>query len=204
MPDIQDTLSTFAEISVALAGFSGIVIAFGRRSIGSLGKLEVRRLSNLFILSGLALVFSLLGISLLHLNLEDSNILGLWGSAAVLLLATPWLILLFPIRWALGSLEWQGALMLWTLIEALPLAVAGLSIVTSMTTRLETVRFRLSQQGPDTIQRVPVERFRGREPEPLLERPLRIVQLTDTHLGPWQSVARLRDRIAQQIGRAHV
>jgi hypothetical protein len=92
MPDIQDTLSTFAEISVALAGFSGIVIAFGRRSIGSLGKLEVRRLSNLFILSGLVLVFSLLGISLLHLNLEDSNILGLWGSAAVLFLATPWLI----------------------------------------------------------------------------------------------------------------
>jgi hypothetical protein len=91
MPDIQDTLSTFAEISVALAGFSGIVIAFGRRSIGSLGKLEARRLSNLFILSGLVLVFSLLGISLLHLNLEDSNILGLWGSAAVLLLATPWL-----------------------------------------------------------------------------------------------------------------
>jgi predicted MPP superfamily phosphohydrolase len=117
------------------------------------------------------------------------------------MLATPWLILLFPIRWALGSLEWQGALMLWTLIEALPLAVAGLSIVTSMTTRLETVRFRLSQQGPDTIQRVPVERFRGREPEPLLERPLRIVQLTDTHLGPWQSVARLRDRIAQLIAR---
>jgi hypothetical protein len=92
MPDIQDTLSTFAEISVALAGFSGIVIAFGRRSIGSLGKLEVRRLSNLFILSGLVLVFSLLGISLLHLDLEDSNILGLWGSTAVLLLATPWLI----------------------------------------------------------------------------------------------------------------
>jgi hypothetical protein len=92
MPDIQDTLSTFAEISVALAGFSGIVIAFGRRSIGSLSKLEVRRLSNLFILSGLVLVFSLLGISLLHLNLEDSNILGLWGSAAVLLLTTPWLI----------------------------------------------------------------------------------------------------------------
>ncbi len=115
------------------------------------------------------------------------------------MLATPWLILLFPIRWALGALGWEGALTLWTFVEAIPLAVAGLSIVTSMTTRLETVRFRLSRQGPDTIQRVPVERFRGRQPEPLLERPLRIVQLTDTHLGPWQSVARLRDRIAQLI-----
>jgi hypothetical protein len=92
MPDIHDTLSTFAEISVALAGFSGIVIAFGRRSIGSLSKLEVRRLSNLFLLSGLVLIFSLLGISLLHLNLEDTSILGVWGSATVFLLATPWLI----------------------------------------------------------------------------------------------------------------
>jgi predicted MPP superfamily phosphohydrolase len=117
------------------------------------------------------------------------------------MLATPWLILLFPFRLLLGWLDWEAILSAWTLVEALPLLVAILSIATSMTTRFETVRFRLSQQGPKKIQRVPVERFRGREPEPLLERPLRVLQLTDTHLGPWQSVSRLHDRIAQLVSR---
>ena len=51
------------------------------------------------------------------------------------------------------------------------------------------------------IQRVPVERFWGREPEPLLTRPLRIVQLSDTHLGPWKSVSRLRDQVAKLVAR---
>ena len=117
------------------------------------------------------------------------------------MLATPWLILLLPIRLLLGWLEWEAMLSTWALIEALPLLVAILSIATSITTRFETVRFRLSQQGPDKIQRVPVERFRGRDPEPLLDRPLRVVQLTDTHLGPWQSVSRLHDQIAQLVSR---
>ncbi len=117
------------------------------------------------------------------------------------MLAGPWLLLLFPFRLALVALNWQTTLVVWTLLEALPLVVAALSIATSMTTRPETVRFRLSREGPEKIQRVAVERFRGREPEPLLERPLRIVQITDTHLGPWQSVMRLRYQVAQLIAR---
>ena len=117
------------------------------------------------------------------------------------MLATPWLILLLPIRLLLGWLGWEATLSAWTLVEAVPLLVAILSIATSMTTRFETVRFRLSRQGPEKIQRVPVERFRGRDPEPLPGRPLRVVQLTDTHLGPWQSVSRLHDRIAQLVSR---
>ena len=91
MPDIQETLSTFAEISIALAGFSGIVITFGRRSTDALSPLEVRRLSNLFILSGMVLVLSLVGISLLHSGLNP-EIITLWGSGCLLLLVTPWLI----------------------------------------------------------------------------------------------------------------
>jgi hypothetical protein len=91
MPDPHDTLAIFAEVSVALAGFSGIVIAFGRRSIGSLSKLEKRRLSNLFTLSGLVLTISLTGASLLHLNLSDLNVLWRWGSAALFFFGTPWL-----------------------------------------------------------------------------------------------------------------
>ena len=117
------------------------------------------------------------------------------------MLATPWLLILFPFRFFFQSQNWTSVLAVWTLVEALPLIVAGLSILTSLTTRPETVRFRLSKQGPPEIQRVPVERFRGRVPEPLLERPLRIVQLTDTHLGPWQSVDRLREQISQLVAR---
>ena len=93
MPDPHDTLSIFAEIAVALAGFSGIIIAFGRRSSGALTPLELRRLSNLFVLSGLVLISSLLGISLLHIEALETTTLWRCGSAMVFLLGIPWLIL---------------------------------------------------------------------------------------------------------------
>ena len=93
MSDPHDTLAIFAEVAVALAGFSGIVIAFGRRSIGTLSKLELRRLSNLFALSGFVLIISLTEISLLHLNFDNHNFLWYWGSAALFFLVTPWLVL---------------------------------------------------------------------------------------------------------------
>jgi hypothetical protein len=108
---------------------------------------------------------------------------------------------LLPFRLLFGALGWSTLLCAWTILESLPLVVSFASILTSVTTRPETVRFRLSRQGPDEVKRVPVERYRGREPAPLAERPLRIVQLTDTHLGPWQSVDRLRRRIASLVER---
>lgn len=92
MSDPQAALSIFAEISVALAGFSGIVIAFGRRPVAALSPLEMRRLSNLFILSGLALFLSLLGVSLMHLALVDEGLLWRIGSGVIFILATPWLV----------------------------------------------------------------------------------------------------------------
>lgn len=91
MTDPHSTLSIFAEVSVAIAGFSGIVIAFGHRSASAFSKLEIRRLSNLFTLSGLALTISLTGVALLHLNLPDPSVLWRWGSAIVFVLAAPWL-----------------------------------------------------------------------------------------------------------------
>lgn len=117
------------------------------------------------------------------------------------LLAGPWLLLLLPLRLLFQSVGWTALLEGWTVFEALPLPIAAFSILTSVTTRPETVRFRLSSRGPESFQRLPVERFRGRAPAPLVERPLRIVQLTDTHLGPWQSVDRLRRRIASLVDR---
>ena len=117
------------------------------------------------------------------------------------LLAAPWLLVLLPARLLFGALGWAEAVGALTVVEALPLVVAAASILTSIGVRPETVRFRLSDRGPDALRRVPVERHRGRAPRPLLERPLRIVQITDPHLGPWQSVRRLRRRVAHLVER---
>lgn len=126
------------------------------------------------------------------------------------MLSGPWLLALLPLRLVLGALAPGGAfdpastLMLLTLLEALPLALAAVSIPTSVAARPETVRIELARAGPTAFTRVPVVRTRAPESfqsaaQP--ERPLRIVQLTDTHLGPWQSVARLRRRIASLVAR---
>lgn len=117
------------------------------------------------------------------------------------MLAGPWLLVLLPFRLAFDVFGWTGILDAWTVAEALPLAVALASILTSVVTRPETVRFEISDQGPEHMRRIPVERIHGGVPAPPERRPLRIVQLTDTHLGPWQSVARLRSRVEDLVGR---
>ena len=91
MPDTQSTFAIFAEVSVALAGFSGIVIAFGKRSLGALTSLEVRRLSNLFMLSGLVLMSSLLGICALHVDGLNPGRFWQASSAILFLIIAPWL-----------------------------------------------------------------------------------------------------------------
>jgi predicted MPP superfamily phosphohydrolase len=45
------------------------------------------------------------------------------------------------------------------------------------------------------VERLPVERYRRSPPAPAAARPLRIVQIADPHLGPWQPVHRLRRRL---------
>ena len=92
MSDPQGALAIFAEISVALAGFSGIVIAFGRRTRESFNDLERRRPSNLFVLSGLALFTSLFWIVLLNSEVEDPSVLWRAGSAALVVFTVPWLV----------------------------------------------------------------------------------------------------------------
>lgn len=91
-PEVHDTLSIFAEVSVAIAGFSGIIIAFGFRSLEALTALEVRRLANLFMLSGFVFIISLLCIALLHnTSLSQDNLWRL-ASASVFILGTSWLL----------------------------------------------------------------------------------------------------------------
>jgi predicted MPP superfamily phosphohydrolase len=60
---------------------------------------------------------------------------------------------------------------------------------------------RLGNTGPSELQRVPVERHRAREPRPLEEASLRIVQITDPHLGPWQSVRQLQRTLERLLER---
>lgn len=73
----------------------------------------------------------------------------------------------------------------------LPFALAAAGIVQSLTAREET-RDLVAGDGQrvDGLKRHPPGSFR-------VERPLRIVQLTDPHLGPFMSVARLK-RIAER------
>jgi hypothetical protein len=89
MPDPHDTLSIFSEVSIALVGFSGIVIAVGGRSLGSLTQLERRRLSNLFIFGCGVLLLSLTTITLLHTTIDRHSIWTI-ASALVFTLCTPW------------------------------------------------------------------------------------------------------------------
>ena len=89
--DPQESFSIFAEVSVALAGFSGIVIAFGSQSFTNLSRLEVRRLANLFMLSGFVLTFSLLAISVLHITTISPELLWSIASGLVFLLGMTWL-----------------------------------------------------------------------------------------------------------------
>ncbi|NNF59311.1 MAG: hypothetical protein HKN04_13835 [Rhodothermaceae bacterium] len=93
MPDPYDTLSIFAQVALALAGFSGIVVALGHRSVGELTPLEARRLVNLFTFSGLVFILTLLGISLLHIEHVDTSFLWRNGSAVLVLTGIPWMIL---------------------------------------------------------------------------------------------------------------
>jgi len=110
-------------------------------------------------------------------------------------LATFWQLALLPVRlviWLVAG-HGGGAWLGW--LDAAPLLLASVSVVTSLRGVPEWVRVPLARSGPEEVERVPVDRHRWREPSPLERRPLRIVQITDPHLGPWQPVVRLRRRI---------
>src|SRR5262245_1626339 len=84
-------------------------------------------------------------------------------------------------------------------LDPLPYAVALLSVATSALPRREWVRFRIGSDGPETLRRAPLERQRRRPREAGDGRTLRIVQISDPHLGPWLSVRRMQRRIAQLL-----
>ncbi|AKU96233.1 putative phosphoesterase [Labilithrix luteola] len=95
------------------------------------------------------------------------------------LLALPWAIAI-----ALGFHPWAP----W-----LPYALAAVGMLQSLTTKREEIDLVLGHpRGPSAGELAPHPRGDARE-----ERPLRIVQISDPHLGPFMSVARLR-RISER------
>ncbi len=110
-----------------------------------------------------------------------------------------WLLAMLPVRALCAAFDCQGALVALAWLDALPLLVAAVSVPTSLRLPREIVRVVLGDDGPEEITRVPVERYRRRAPAPLAERPLRIAQIADPHLGPWQPEALLQRRIDQLV-----
>ena len=92
-----------------------------------------------------------------------------WIAGAIL--ALPWVVVS-----AFGGEPWAP----W-----LPFAIAGVGLVESMWLRPTTVDIDVTGEHVDGLRRVRAGSVR-------VERPLRIVQITDPHLGPFMSEPRLR------------
>jgi predicted MPP superfamily phosphohydrolase len=109
-------------------------------------------------------------------------------------LAGVWLLALVPFRLALAWLGLDAGTAALRWLDLVPFVVAVASVVTSLRPADEIVRVVPSDARPPAVTRLPIERYRSgrREPPPLPARPLRIVQIADPHLGPWQPVAKLR------------
>jgi hypothetical protein len=115
------------------------------------------------------------------------------------LLCTLWLVLMAPLR---GILQLAGA---GALLEALryadfvPVTIAVGSVLTSARHRaVELVHIALGKDGPDRTEPVKVQRTRARGAT-VPPDALRIVQITDPHLGPWQPVAKLRRHVERLL-----
>jgi predicted MPP superfamily phosphohydrolase len=112
-----------------------------------------------------------------------------------------WLLAWLPVRALLWAFSLDGALAALRILDWIPLAVAAVSAFTSPRPSIEWVRVRLGVDGPEEVTRVPVERHRLHPPAPLDDRPLRIVQISDPHLGPWQTVRGLRRTVERLLER---
>ena len=87
MPDPVETLNLLVEAAVAVAGFSGVVIVFGRRATGEWSPIERRRFLNLLLTSFTVLFLSLLALVLLHAGTSPATTWrigsGLWSVIAI-------------------------------------------------------------------------------------------------------------------------
>jgi predicted MPP superfamily phosphohydrolase len=110
-----------------------------------------------------------------------------------------WLLALAPLRGLCALLGWTSVLSALRWLDLVPFVVGALSVGTSRRTVEEVVRVPLDGVAHPPHTRIPVERRRTARVRPPAERPLRIVQITDPHLGPWQPVHRLQRRLARLV-----
>ncbi|MGB1013520.1 MAG: metallophosphoesterase [Nannocystaceae bacterium] len=109
----------------------------------------------------------------------------------------PWPVQVFiswPAMWFLAAaiLAWPWAIVVafgWPAYGAwVPFVLTGAGLIQSLRSEEEVVDMCLDGLGLGPLQRAP----QTLRPVPAGQRPLKIVQITDPHLGPFMSVAKLR------------
>ncbi|MFP8873940.1 MAG: metallophosphoesterase [Myxococcota bacterium] len=197
---------TFAIFSgvILLFSVSGIVISHARLGdwLATAAPALRPALDFTFAYLMLAAAFQLSSLVKARLHGIPFRLLVTWPGQAFLaagLLAAAWLLLLLPVRGILWALGMERALDVLRPLDLVPYILMVASLITTLKNRTEFVRFRLGRDGPEKRARVAVKRYRRAAP-PSAERALRIVQISDPHLGPWQSVERLQKRIETLLG----
>jgi predicted MPP superfamily phosphohydrolase len=114
-------------------------------------------------------------------------------------LSLPFLVALFPVRLGFWFAGKGGVLSALHWLDLVPIGVIGLSVATSLRPRREIVRVALGGAEPESLTRLPVERRGWGEAHPTPGRPLRIVQITDPHLGSWAPIRRLQRRLDELL-----
>src|SRR5262245_22964683 len=107
-----------------------------------------------------------------------------------------WLLALLPIRGLCLLAGWTSVLQALRWLDLAPFVLGIASVMTSLRTVEEIVRIPLDRAAHPSFTRLPVERRRPAHARAAtkaasMARPLRVVQITDPHLGPWQPVHRL-------------
>ncbi len=107
-------------------------------------------------------------------------------------MAAFWQLGLWPIRALLGAAGLDAAVHAMRWLDLAPYALAVISVFTSVRRVIEWVRIPVFGAPSAGFERLPVVRVRRRQPPAPAQRPLRIVQISDPHLGPWMSVRRMQ------------
>ena len=92
MPDPVQTLMILVEASVAMAGFSGVVVVFGRRTEREWSQIERARLTNLLTTSFAVLFLPLAALVLLHAGTDPATTWRI-GSATWSIISTSQIVL---------------------------------------------------------------------------------------------------------------